>query len=80
MVWVLGLLLLLSQVCGEENMNGDVYKIANPPSGQKTFSTRYGDNPKNEYFDLYSHEIKSTYGEVFWTMMPPVALPEAPHP
>jgi len=54
------------------NMNGE-YLFANPdPTSSTKYSTEYTD----EYFDVYSPPIQSRYGEVFWTMMDPVPLPD----
>ena len=33
--------------------------VAMPPFSEQ--------DPKNEYFDVYSPEIKTLYGQVFWT-------------
>ena len=57
-------------------MNG-MYTIGNPDTTSKTkFSTDYtrrGDSV--EFFDVYSPPIQTRYGEVYWTMMDPVAVP-----
>jgi len=50
------------------------YKISNPhPNGKfnSDFSKRGA-----EYFDVYSPEIKSTYGEVTWKMLDKVLIPD----
>lgn len=59
------------------NMNSDVYGISNPnQSSTKMFSTNYYEiNSTYEYFDVYSPPITSRYGEVYWTMMDQVLLP-----
>jgi hypothetical protein len=55
------------------NMNGEYMvmqgekMVAMPP-----FSAQ---DPKNEHFDVYSPEIKTLYGQVFWTMMEGTPLP-----
>ena len=71
------LLSLLSQTLSS-NMNGDIYGISNPDQNSKTqFSTVYSDiNSKSEYFDVYSPPISTRYGDVYWTMMDSVNLPE----
>jgi len=60
------------------NMNGDIYGISNPNiSSAKQFSTKFQEiNDFNEYFDVYSPPISSKYGDVYWTMMDPVTLPD----
>jgi len=57
------------------NMNGE-YLIANPNTLSKApFSTDYG--TKNaEFVDVYTPPIRTVYGEVFWTMMDTINLPE----
>ena len=73
-VVLLGMALIASS---EElaNMNG-LYEISNPNvvSGA-TFSTDYAKKDA-EFFDVYSPPITTRYGEVFWTMMAPVSLPD----
>lgn len=61
-----------------QNLNGDVYKISNPNPYSKTqFPTVYSKiNSTMEYFDVYSDPITSRYGDVYWTMMNPVKLPQ----
>lgn len=51
------------------NMNG-VYEIGNSKSFQTDFASK-----GQEYFDVYSDNITSRYGEVYWTQMPDVKLP-----
>lgn len=60
------------------NMNGDIYDISNRNmTSKKKFSTQFNKiNPNVEYFDVYSYPITSRYGDVYWTMMDPVRLPE----
>jgi len=60
------------------NLNGDVYDISNSNYTSSTdFSTIFSDINKNvEYFDVYSPPITSKYGEVYWTMMNSVLLPD----
>ena len=64
--------------CAFPNMNGDVYGISNPNyTDPAKFSTQYYDiNSTTEYFEVYSPVITSQYAMVYWTMMPPVPLPE----
>lgn len=59
-------------------MNGNVYGISNPNISQiPQFSTEFLKiNSSSEYFDVYSPPITSRYADVYWTMMPPVLLPE----
>eukprot|EP00494_Astrolonche_serrata_P025048 UN25309 len=40
------------------------------------FNPDYTTYPSAEYFDVYSPPIQSRYGEVFWTMMEAVPLPD----
>ena len=61
------------------NMNfGNIYSISNPnQTSAFEFSTNFSDiNAGVEYFDVYSPPISSRYGEVYWTMMDRVDLPE----
>lgn len=65
------------------NMNG-LYEIANKPKAAgngvannattTTYNTDYG-SKGHEYFDLYSQEIASKYGQVTWTNLPEMDLP-----
>lgn len=58
------------------NMNG-LYKISNPNAqGGVVWDSDYSKRPNVSYFDVYTHPIRTRYGEVFWTMMDPVALPD----
>jgi len=61
-------------------MNGE-YTIANgvpPTPGGKAFSTNSSAYEGGvEYFDVYSPLLQTRYSQVYWTMMPPVALPPA---
>ena len=61
----------------EPNMNGRYYISATPGAKNiSQFPTNYRDYPGGvEYFDLYSPVIKTLYSQVFWTQLPPVALP-----
>ena len=61
---------------GKSNMNG-VYSIGNPDTTSKTkYSTDYTRRGESvEFFDVYSPPIQTRYGEVYWTMMDPVAIP-----
>ena len=60
-----------------ENMNGE-YLLAPTPKGSATqWSTNFKDYPGGvESFEFYTGSISSTYGEVFWTGLPEVPLPE----
>ena len=76
-LWVAALVTCLSlQAYGLENMNGE-YSISNPNRGAKIqYSTRYADRGDGiRYFDVYSPPITTRYGEVYWTMMEDVPLP-----
>tara|TARA_B100000123_G_scaffold268981_1_gene244388 strand:- start:1921 stop:3999 length:2079 start_codon:yes stop_codon:yes gene_type:complete len=56
-----------------QNMNGNIYYISNPnTSSVKQYSTIFN----SEYFDVFSPPISSRYGDVFWTVMDPVPLPQ----
>ena len=57
-----------------ENMNG-LYEIGNPLVSGEQFNTDYKSKGSN-FFDLYSAEIATKYGEVFWEGMPELPLPE----
>eukprot|EP00440_Ansanella_granifera_P035912 gb/GFBE01038957.1/.p1 GENE.gb/GFBE01038957.1/~~gb/GFBE01038957.1/.p1 ORF type:complete len:785 (+),score=142.22 gb/GFBE01038957.1/:1-2355(+) len=57
-----------------ENMNG-LYTVASGTRQNVSFNTDYA-SKGHEYFDVYSDEIATHYGEVFWTSLPPVSLPE----
>ena len=55
-------------------MNGD-YLISNGhPNGK--FTGNYSELPNVDYFDVYSPNVTTRYGEVFWTMTDPVDLPQ----
>ena len=71
-------LLTFSLCISTENMNSDVYKISNLNfSSPIQFSTNYNEiNSSYEYFDVYSPPITSRYGDVYWTMMDDVKLPD----
>ena len=75
---MLSLLFSLSLGNYYPNMNGDVYGISNPNyTDTLQFSTEYSKiNSSTEYFEVYSPPITSQYAMVYWTMMPPVDLPE----
>ena len=63
------------------NMNG-LYEIANPPEDEanlsfESFNTDFASKGLGfEFFDIYSPEIATKYGEVFWRGFPELALPE----
>ena len=71
-------LLSFISVTSSSNLNGDIYDISNRNlKSESKFSTDYSDISKNyKYFDVYSHPITSRYGDVYWTMMDDVQLPE----
>lgn len=62
------------QRIASSNMNG-LYEIANPLPGHHRFNTDCASKGA-EYFDIYSPEIASKYGEVFWRSFPELPLPE----
>ena len=73
------LISILSQLCQSYfNMNGNVYGYSNPDYFESIkFSTQFYEiNSSTEFFEVYSHPITSRYAEVYWTMMPPVNLPD----
>eukprot|EP00117_Sycon_ciliatum_P033947 scpid107755/ scgid26010/ len=58
-----------------QNMNG-LYAISNPNlQSSAKFSTDYSTKDA-EYFDVYSPPIKTRYGQVWWTLMDPVTIPD----
>ena len=57
------------------NMNG-AYQVMHG-TALKTMKPYAEQDPKNEYFDVYSPQIKTLYGQVFWTMMEGTPLPPA---
>ena len=61
----------------DPNMNGE-YLLAPTPNGKNVnWSTQFKDYPGGvEYFEVYAGPVNSTYGEVFWTALPEVKLPE----
>ena len=71
-------LIFLFSLSKTQNLNGDVYGISNPDyNSNKQFPTIYNQiNSSMEYFDVYSDPITSRYGDVYWTMMNPVKLPQ----
>jgi hypothetical protein len=61
-------------------MNGE-YLVAGAGGKHAPFNTNYADYPlasaaasSNEFFEVRSSPIRSNYGQVYWTMMPPIAL------
>ena len=78
----LGLSLVVATLQGPKanNMNGD-YPLSATPGADKSgskFPKRFSDYPGDvEFFDVYSPPIRSTYGEVFWTLLDPVPLPQS---
>ena len=74
MLKILKLLFFFTNVFSS-NMNGNIYSISNSKSN--SFSTEFEQiSPNIQYFDVYSPIINSRYGEVFWTMMDPIKLPD----
>ena len=58
------------------NMNG-MYVISNPNKlSNVEWDSDYTKRPNVSYFDVYTPPIRTRYGEVYWTMMDPVALPD----
>ena len=59
-----------------KNMNGE-YLTSQSTNlfGKQTFNTDFA-SKGHEYFDVYSPEINSTYGMVYWTQMEDVSLPQ----
>lgn len=59
---------------GEPNMNGE-YRVMHGDSMVRMppFSEQLGG--ANDFFDVYSPEIKTLYGQVYWTMMEGTPLP-----
>ena len=60
------------------NMNGE-YLLADTPgqAGKGNWSTSFKDYPGGvESFDFYLGPVTSTYGEVFWTGLPPAKFPD----
>ena len=51
------------------------YAIANPHANGKWTGEYAKIDPELEFFDVYSPPITTVYGQVFWTMLPPAALP-----
>ncbi len=74
MVMALLAVAAVAAVGGVENMNGE-YMVMHGEEmrSMPPFSEQRGG--ANEYFDVYSPEIKTLYGQVFWTMMEGTALP-----
>ena len=63
----------------DPNMNGEYFSSATP--GQQQQGTRalpaFHTYPGGvSYFDVYSPTISTLYSQVFWTGLPPVAVPE----
>jgi len=54
------------------NMNGEYLLSNSNPNGK--WDSDYSKFGEVEYMDVYSPEISTKYGEVFWTMMDPVPL------
>jgi hypothetical protein len=60
---------------GGPNMNGEyVVQHGTTQKPMKAYSEQ-GLYPKSEFFDVYSPQIKTLYGQVYWTMMEGTPLP-----
>lgn len=60
---------------GGPNMNGEYFvQHGREQKAMKPYSEQ-GLYPKSEWFDVYSPEISTLYGQVFWTMMEGTPLP-----
>lgn len=68
---------IASNGASNNNMNG-LYNIANPNMNSKDkYNTLYSARGEQvEYFDVYSPPIQTRYGEVYWTLMDPVKIPQ----
>ena len=55
-----------------DNMNGQYLLSNSHPNGK--WDSSYNKFDDIEYIDVYSPEISTKYGEVYWTMMDPVPL------
>ena len=65
-------------VKSSSNMNGE-YMLTDPKTGnhiKRDFTTFSNYPGGTEYFDVYSPLITSYYGQVFWTRMEEVKLPQ----
>ena len=61
----------------EENMNGEYLLAPTPNAEAGNWSTSFKDYPGGvESFTIYAGPVNSTYGEVFWTALPEVTLPD----
>eukprot|EP00729_Bicosta_minor_P020806 gene20806-29954_t len=68
--------MIVGIVTSVSNMNGG-YSIANPNAAEGNWSGEYSNlYPDIEYFDVYSPLISTVYGQVYWTVMDAVALPD----
>ncbi len=56
------------------NMNGH-YSVATTRGQDAPYNDDYA-SKGHEYFDFYTSELATHYGEVFWTVLPPKGLPE----
>lgn len=61
-------------LAGTKNMNGR-YFVASGGRQAVSFNDDYA-SKGHEYFDVYSPEIATHYGEVFWTDMGNVPIPD----
>ena len=55
-----------------ENMNGEYLLSNSHPNGK--WDSSYNKFADIEYIDVYSPELSTKYGEVYWTMMDSVPL------
>ena len=51
-----------------------MYRIANPPPGRSPYVAQNVSH-RGRYIEVYSPNITTRYGDVFWTMMDSVPLP-----
>lgn len=54
---------------------GGTYKIANPPPGRSPYVNASRHAHRGEYIEVYSYNISTHYGEVYWTMQPAIPMP-----
>ena len=54
---------------------GGTYKIANPPPGHSPYVNASRHAHRGEFVEVYSYNISTHYGEVYWTMQPSIPLP-----
>jgi len=71
LITVLGLTTIISLSSADMN-KGVRYTIANADDPTRAYSFR----DSSSYFEVKTSAMNTTYGEVFWTMLPPVDLPQ----